>query len=195
MTDRQEFLDRFAQSRAAQWAAFAWGLAEATLFFIVPDVLLTAIACRSLRASLKASCAAVAGALLGVMIMYGVGYAAPETARAWLARLPAIHPPLIQSVQTQLTRKGLAALLLGPGMGIPYKIYAVECGARRSNELTFLLVSIPARGMRFVLSAVLANGIARLIAPWTRRRAPIETTILVLFWIGFYALYFAHFGW
>jgi membrane protein YqaA with SNARE-associated domain len=195
MTDQRQFLDRFAHSRAAQWAAFAWGLAEATLFFIVPDVLLTAIACRSLRAGLKASCVAVAGALLGGILMYGAGHAAPQTARAWLVRLPAIHPPLIQHVQMQLASHGLGAVLLGPALGIPYKIYAVEWGVGHGNELMFLVVSIPARGVRFVLSAVVANGIARLIAPWTRRRAPIETTILALFWIGFYALYLAHFGW
>ena len=54
-------LDRFVHGRAATLCAFAWGFAEATLFFFVPDVLLTLIACRSLRASLKATTASILG--------------------------------------------------------------------------------------------------------------------------------------
>src|ERR1043166_3843539 len=125
MTDQRQVLDRFAHSRAAQWAAFAWGRAEATLFFIVPDVLLTAIACRSLRAGLKASCVAVAGALLGGILMYGAGHPARLTARVCLIRLTAIHPPVIQDVHMQLASLGLGAVLPGPALGIPYKLYAV----------------------------------------------------------------------
>ena len=78
-------LDRFVDGRAAQIVAFAWGFAEATLFFIVPDVPLTGVGCRSLRAGLKAMSAALVGALLGGMLMYNAGAAAPETTIAELS--------------------------------------------------------------------------------------------------------------
>jgi len=45
-------------------AAFLWGLAEATCFFIVPDVLLSFIALRRLRTALLCCGLALAGALL-----------------------------------------------------------------------------------------------------------------------------------
>ena len=195
MTNNPQPLDRFAHSWAAQFAAFAWGLAEATLFFIVPDVLLTLIGCRSIRASLKASGFAILGALLGGIIMYGSASIAPYTTRSWLTQLPAIHPPLIERVESQLATHGLGAVLLGPTLGIPYKIYAAEWGARHGNQAMFLLISIPARGFRFVLGALVAGGMARLLAPWTQRRARIEVAIHALLWIGFYAFYFVRFGW
>jgi membrane protein YqaA with SNARE-associated domain len=182
-------------SRAAQVAAFLWGLAEATVFFIVPDVFLTVAACRSLRASMEACGWALGGALLGGAIMYTAGRNHPEYARDWLKRVPAIDAKLIQRVQMQESEQGLWAVLIGPTVGIPYKIYAVEWGARQENLPAFLLVSIPARGIRFLFSSLVAAGIARLLAPWTRRRPQIELTILAVWWIGFYAFYFSHFGW
>ena len=188
-------LDRWIHHPLAPWLAFAWGLAEATWFFIVPDVALTVIGCRSLRAGSKACAAALAGALVGGAFMYQAGSAAPEMARAWIGNVPAIRPPLIERVQAQLNERGLGALLIGPTLGIPYKIYAVESGARAVGLRPFLAVSIPARGIRFLLSLLLANGIARLIAPWTKRRPKTELTILAGFWAVFYTYYFVHFGW
>jgi hypothetical protein len=195
MNGGQYSLDRFVQDRAAQLAAFGWGLAEAMVFFIVPDVLLTAIGCRSIRAALKATGFAILGALLGGLIMYWFAAVSPETSRALLTHVPAIHPRLIEDVRSRLSERGLIAVLFGPAGGVPYKIYAVEWGVRHGNLPLLLLISIPARGIRFLFSILLTGGICRLIAPWTKRRVQTEMAILALFWVVFYAFYFAHFGW
>lgn len=187
-------LDEFARTRRALALAFAWGVAEATFFFIVPDVLLTLIACRALKPALKATTAALVGAILGGTLMYAIGRLDPVTARAFLDHIPAISPALIARVASQISENGLWAVLLGPMKGIPYKIYAVEWGARAGSPVEFLLISIPARYIRFFLAAVLARGIARLIEPLTHHRAPTEMLILACLWIGFYVFYFTRFG-
>ncbi len=195
MNGGQHPLDRYAHGPGARFSAFVWGLAEATVFFIVPDVLLTAIGCRSIRAAVKATGFAILGALLGGLIMYWLAAVSPETSQAGLTHVPAINPPLIESVRSQLSERGLVAVLFGPAKGVPYKIYAVEWGVRHGNLPLFLLITIPARGIRFLFSILLADGICRLIGPWTKRQVQTEMIILALFWIVFYALYFAHFGW
>ena len=187
--------DRFARGAIAQWGAFAWGVAEATAFFIVPDVWLSSIGCRSIRKGLRATTWAILGALVGGLIMYGIARHTPDSARQFLTHIPAIHPPLLERVQSQISDRGCIAVLLGPTEGIPYKIYAVEWGARRNDAVTFALITIPARGIRFALSVLLSGGIGRLLAPWTKRRANVELTILILFWVTFYTFYFIHFGW
>jgi membrane protein YqaA with SNARE-associated domain len=187
-------LDELASSRAALILAFVWGLAEATFFFIVPDVLLTLIACRKLRPALNATFAALAGALAGGAFMYAFGTREPDTAHVFLTHVPAITPALLTRVTGQISEGGLLALLLGPLKGIPYKIYAVEWGARRGTFIGFLLISVPARFVRFFLAALAARVIARLIQPLTHHRAVIETSILAAVWITFYTFYFARFG-
>lgn len=182
-------------SPAAQLTAFCWGLAEATIFFIVPDVLLSIIACRSVRAGWKALLHALLGALLGGLMMYGFGRAAPAATRNVLIHVPAIHSSLVERVHIQMSSHPVAAVLAGPLIGIPYKIYAVESGAQHNGLLGFMLISIPARGLRFVLTILVAGGVARLLAPWTQRSPAIELLILSLFWTAFYTFYFMHFGW
>ena len=187
-------LDDFASSRAALVLAFAWGLAEATFFFIVPDVLLTLIACRALKPAVNATVATLAGALIGGALMCALGSSDAQFARIALDRIPAISPELIARVGDQIDQSGFLAVMFGPIKGIPYKIYAVEWGARHDNLLTFLLISIPARYIRFLLAAAAARIIARLIEPLTRHRATIEASILALVWLGFYTFYFTRFG-
>jgi membrane protein YqaA with SNARE-associated domain len=188
-------LDRFVCSRSATAAGFAFGLAEATLFFIVPDLLLTMLACRALRPALKATLAALAGALIGGAIMFTLGANSPNDARSLLDLVPGINPSLIAAVEAQVRDRGLIAMMLGPIKGIPYKIYAVEWGARRGSFTDFLMVSIPARGVRFLLTAVAARIIARILEPLTRHRARTEMVLLALFWIVLYSFYFARVGW
>src|SRR6185295_14961605 len=94
--------DRFAASRAALWFAFAWGVAEASFFFIVPDVLLTLIACRAFKPAFKATLAALAGALIGGAAMCAFGMRSPDDARAFLDYVPAINPNLIKRVARQI---------------------------------------------------------------------------------------------
>jgi membrane protein YqaA with SNARE-associated domain len=188
-------LDAFISSRATLALAFAWGLAEATFFFIVPDVLLTLIACRTLRSAMKATATALLGALAGGALMYAFGSRDPDSARAFLDHVPAISPALITRVAAQISESGLVAVLLGPLRGIPYKIYAVEWGAQNRSLVALLLISIPARYVRFFLASVAARGIARLIEPLTHHRAAIEMVILAVIWMAFYCYYFAHFGW
>ena len=75
--------------------ALAWGFAEATLFFIVPDVLLTLVATTDGRLALVACLFAVCGALLGGALMYAWGAEDAVGAKAVLERLPAVHATMI----------------------------------------------------------------------------------------------------
>ncbi len=187
--------DRFSASRAALWFAFAWGIAEASFFFIVPDVLLTLIACRAFKPALKATLAVLAGALAGGAAMYAFGMRSPDEATAFLDYVPAINSNLIERVARQINEHGLIAVMIGPLKGIPYKIYAVEWGAQGRSLIGFLLISIPARYIRFFLATVVARLIARVIEPVMHRRANIEIMIIAGFWVAFYGFYFLRFGW
>ena len=187
--------DQLVTGRAALATAFVWGLAEAICFFIVPDVLLTLIATRSLRSAMKATMAALAGALVGGALVVVFAHASPDAARAFLLHIPGINAHLLERVAGQVDERGLLAVLIGPLKGIPYKIYAVEWGTRGGALFSFLLISIPARWLRFALAAIVTRIIVRLIEPLTHHRASIEWLLLAVIWTAFYTFYFARFGW
>ena len=169
-------------------AGAVWGAAEATLFFIVPDVLITFVATRRLGRAVMVSLAATAGAVAGGLAMYMWGRHDAAGATAALAHVPAVTTKMLARVASQLQAGGVSALFLGPLTGAPYKIYAVESGAAGMSAVGFLLISVPARLARFALLAVLTAAVRqRLLSRWPQRKVDALTTVS---WAIFYAAYF-----
>jgi membrane protein YqaA with SNARE-associated domain len=173
------------------WALIAsalWGFAEATLFFLVPDVILSAIAIHDWRLALWACLAATGGALAGGALMYRQGQRPGVPVRALLLRIPGIGPAMLARVAGEVGARRFAALLLGPLSGTPYKLYAVESGRQRLPFGPFLAVSVPARIVRFLAvtfgSAWLAHGAFPDLAE------PARYAAWAVAWSVFYAWYF-----
>jgi membrane protein YqaA with SNARE-associated domain len=178
-----------AAPRRTNGIALIWGLAEATVFFIVPDVFLSWLALRSYRRALIACLWVVAGALLGGLAIWHLGSGQAEEMRTFYVALPAIDASMIQSVQQQLDADGLIALFLGPISGTPYKLYALEAGQLGIRWETFVLVSFPARLIRFVLVSVVIGAISQALA--SRCSLKNRQVLLAVSWAGFYAWYFS----
>jgi membrane protein YqaA with SNARE-associated domain len=173
--------------------AAAWGFAEATLFFVVPDVHLTALALRDVRAGLWASLWAAAGALAGGALMWAWGAGAPEVAAATLERVPAVGQAMRARVHLELVEQGWAAVLLGPTSGTPYKLYAATSGALGMSLGGLLAITVPARLVRFAGLVLLAGAIARgPLADWSPRR---RRALHLSGWAVFYAVYFVAVDW
>jgi membrane protein YqaA with SNARE-associated domain len=170
--------------------AGVWGLAEAILFFLVPDVWLTRLAItRSYRYSIKACLAAVSGALLGGVVMVVWSGLDAGTAQGLVLSLPAISESMAGEVQRQLASGNPLVLLHGAFSGIPYKLYAVYVTESDIPLWLFLLAAAPARLVRFVLTVTLAHWLARLLEPYLGRK------LLLRLWGGFWVLFYCAFWW
>lgn len=172
------------------FTAVLWGFAEATLFFVVPDVLLTFIAVQDRRRALLACGGAVAGALAGGVLMYLWGSIDPRGALTVLDAVPAIGPAMIEEVRASLERAGATAIFLGPLTGTPYKIYAVMTGSMGTSLPLFLLVSLPARSLRFV-ALTLVTAWASRQHPFRRWSVTRKRLLLSVLWLVFYIGYLA----
>jgi membrane protein YqaA with SNARE-associated domain len=168
--------------------AAAWGFAEATLFFLVPDVILSAIAIADWRLALWGCLAATGGAMAGGALMHRAGRRDDGPLRDLFLRLPGIGPAMLERVAHQVGSRGFLAVLLGPLYGTPYKLYAAEAGRRRMSLAGLMLVTVPARLLRFVAVTLLAAWLAHGVAP----AIPQETkyAIWAVAWTVFYAAYF-----
>lgn len=168
-------------------AAF-WGFAEATLFFIVPDVYLSAVGLRDLRKALWACLYALAGALVGGFVMYHWGASDNAGALEVLHRIPAISDKMSLWVKTDLAEKGVWAVFLGPLFGVPYKLFAAQAASSGLGLIPFLLISVPARLIRFVVVTLLVRFLVdRLVkSPSLSRKLIVH----VAGWSCFYLFYF-----
>ena len=177
-------------------AAAAWGLAEATLFFIVPDVLLTWLAAFRPRVAWPAVAACLAGALSGGVVMYLAAADAPGRMRAPARRRAGGEQRPRGGDRSGARGPTTAARCCGPGSpAVPYKILAVESGAQERGLVTFLGWSVPARLSRWVLIVLLARGVAGAVRARVSQPDRVLWTLWAAGWGIVYLVYFAVMGW
>ena len=139
------------------FGAVAWGIAEATFFFFVPDILLTLAVFRlDLRQALMLAVIAAVSASLAGIAMWTWGHCDIAFARHAMLFIPGIGPDLLARAARELQTDWPLHLVTGAMTGVPYKLYAVEAGARGLNPWLFALMSVPARLGRFALTIAVA---------------------------------------
>jgi len=176
------------QTKSADRIAFTWGLAEAVLFFVIPDVFLTLLAIRiGLGAAWRASLLATAGAVTGGLVMYVWAAFDPVSVFTVMNLLPGIDGAMIEQVRRQTADLGTDALLGGPWQGIPYKLYAAASGELSLGALSLIVWTIPGRLARFGVSIVVASYLRWFFGRWVSPRQMVIAWALV--WSAVYAGY------
>lgn len=172
------------------WWAFAWGLAEATFFFIIPDVLTSRLVLQKPRLGFAACFSSLAGALLGGWLLFWVGH--DPSVRVTLIQamdwLPGITPALVGKAGEGLMQHGLSALFTGVLAGIPYKLYALQAAWAGADFVAFMQVSLFARLSRFFL----VTGLSWFVGSKLLSNLSLTTRLRIHTgsWLVFYTGYF-----
>jgi hypothetical protein len=181
--------ERTSHARDAA-AGAAWGFAEGTLFFIVPDVLLTRTALASPRRALGQCLATVMGAVLAGLLLYAWASADPGAARRAVAAVPWVRASMFETAGAALATAPLPGMLRGAVTGLPYKVFAVEAPPRLGLA-AFLGFTVLARLPRFVLATAFAAAVAALLRRWPGLGLPTLHGLHAVSWVGFYGYYWS----
>jgi membrane protein YqaA with SNARE-associated domain len=182
-------MDLRAQPKDGRWLGFIWGIAEASVFFVVPDVLLSWTALSSTRRAARQALFATAGAVLGGALLFTFAVRDPSAAERTVLAVPFVSHAMLDTASDDLAKAGLWGLVRGSGKGVPYKLYAVSA-APRASLAAFVAASVPARLWRFLAAVLLTSGIAH----WSARRGVHLRTlqrIHLVGWALFYAWYWS----
>ena len=120
---------RMMRIRQANAIASLWAFAEATVFIIVPDVLLSWLALRSFKRGLIACLFALLVSLIGGATMWLWAKNNPDSARAIVESLPAISRAMISKRST--ADCGVRTYSPLPGTSRGYSLQDLRCGSRR----------------------------------------------------------------
>ncbi|HET9840046.1 MAG TPA: hypothetical protein VFR84_17600 [Candidatus Angelobacter sp.] len=175
------------------WTGFLWGFAEATLFFVVPDVLLTFVALYSPRRSLKLIATILAGALAGGTLMFYLGARNAGSAEAAVLHVPFVSTAMFEKTHRGFEHDGIWILARAPGNGIPYKVYCVQA-SRYAHWSRFIVVSILARLERFAPFWLLSVAIGLAFRQRIQRKPLIPALAHISLWIAGYAWYWSRIG-
>lgn len=171
--------------------ALAWGLAEATVFFILPDAWLTRVALRDFRRALAVSLWACAGALIGATALWALAHSNHDHTQMLLNtadRLPGIsRDHMVRSAQA-LHAHGMVAVGAGALLGQPYKLFAIHAGAQDLALAPFLAISALAILARLGCGCTIAWLASRALG---EKRIDLALRLHAWLWMGAYAAYFA----
>ena len=85
--------------------------------------------------------------------------------------------------------QGAMAIFIGSLQGIPYKTYAIQAAPIFGRSLLyFILVSIPARLIRFLGSVFCTHVLFSILLK--NSSLPYKMGVLTLFWLVLYTVYF-----
>jgi len=169
---------------------FLWGFAEGTLFFIIPDLLITFVALFSFKQSLKQLGVVLAGSLLGGWLLFSLATRDYTAIRRAVDGVPFVTPRMFEATQRNYETSGLWTLGQGPLSGIPYKVFAVEAPGH-APLLSFLLASIPGRLERLVLPWALFAAAGLWLKKRIAKRPVWVVAAHAIFWIAIYAYYWS----
>ncbi|MBX3431309.1 MAG: hypothetical protein KF779_17115 [Hyphomonadaceae bacterium] len=175
---------------ALEIAAFVWGVAEATLFFIVPDVLLSYIGLkRGVKAAARASFIAAIGASVGGVIMYLWSANDAAVARQAVLAVPAISDAMAQRAEQAMAQNWFLAAFLGPLTSTPFKVFAIVAPHVGASLPAFALAAIVARLPRFLIVSIGVSLIGRALSRWLSERQLLW--LLIGAWLLFYVVFFS----
>lgn len=171
-------------------AAFVWGIAEGSLFFIVPDLVISLAALYSPGKALRHISAVVAGSLVAGTCLFLWSSFSPEAALDAVRHVPFVRSEMFSRVNSDIASFGAIALCKGPLSGIPYKIYAVLSPGSMPLSL-FLLVSIPARLERLLVSWIVFSMAGVLLKRFILHYPALGPGLHGIYWVIIYVLYWS----
>src|SRR5919197_459008 len=183
-----------ADERLALHAGFWWGLAEGTAFFIVPDVYISAAALFSLRAGAIAWAASIAGSLVAIVAIRILTALRGTDYLAFLDQIPGISNQLIQQVTAGVHDAGLPYTPFLVFGGVPLKLYGAAAFASGLSLGAVLAWTVFARIVRIAPTFLVAALTRGLLHRRIEARPGAWLAALTVFWVVFYAVYFARMG-
>lgn len=173
---------RFAGSPVGLVTVFAWAVAEALVWPLLPEVALAVLGVAAPRRAVRLALVAALGSLTGGALMYALA------AHGTVLPAPLTTGRMHATALAQLRSEGAGAVAHQPMSGIPYKVYGAAAGHTGVGLLPFLWASLPARSLRILAVGVLAGVFGTGLRRWRRWYPAYLFAFVVLFAAGLTAV-------
>ncbi|MGB7287890.1 MAG: YqaA family protein [Salaquimonas sp.] len=170
----------------ATWGLFGVSFAESSFFPIPPDIMLIPMVLAKKAKWFFLGSVCLAGSILGAYVGYFIGAELfDRIGRPILAFYGKENS--FQSVADWYNTWGGWGVLFAAVTPFPYKVLTIFSGATGLNLVTFTVVSIIGRGLRFYLVSYLLYRVGEPIQEFIEKRLGLMFTIAVVLLLGGFA--------
>lgn len=183
-----DWMMRMAASDRAPQALFWVAFVESSFFPIPPDVMLIPMCVANRLKSWWYAFVATVGSVIGGAFGYAIGYYLFESVGLPILKFYGKADSFGDFAQW-FNEWGVWILLIKGMTPFPYKVLTITAGVTHMPFLEFMIASIGARAMRFVLVAGLLYFFGAPIRDFIERRLSLVTTVFVIVLVsGFVAV-------
>jgi membrane protein YqaA with SNARE-associated domain len=190
VTDRVPFR-RLASLARSPWGIVvvaAWSFGEAIVVPVVPDVLLGLLVLVAPRRAVPLFLAAVAGSLLGSVVLWVLVVADPAAVRSVLLALPGLGPEVLADASGAVAGGDPRSTVL-VGMGTPLKAYTYAWALGPATPAAFAVAVVANRLTRVGPFVLVMAALGWLAPDWIRRHDRLVLAAYAAFWVGVYVIY------
>ncbi len=167
----------------ALWVLAAVSFAESSFFPIPPDVVLVPMTLANRAHARLYALVCTIASVLGGLVGYAIGALLYDTLGAWLISAYG-YGDSFEAFREAYAKWGAWIILIKGMTPIPYKIVTIASGFAGYDLLSFFVLSIITRGLRFFLEAELLRIYGEPIRDFIEKRLTLVTTGFVAAVIG-----------
>jgi len=169
--------------------AFLWGFAEATVFFIIPDVYITFVFLFSVRSGFIAIIWSIIGSIAGAVCIYLLHMLSYNYASV-LVMIPGITLKMITHGLQLFRQDVFPGFSTVPFSGIPYKIYVYSAARFSVPFYLFVVWTVIARIIRYAFPISVILIIQKFCKKNIKKHIRFWLLLFFAVWILFYTWYF-----
>ncbi|UQY80547.1 cytochrome B [Candidatus Hepatincola sp. Av] len=147
-------VDKYTQSKYSTYILFIVAFTESAFFVIPPDVLLIPMAFVRPNKAFFYALITTMGSVLGGAFGYALGYFVFNTIGQHIINYFGYQDKFLY-FENLYNHYGIVITFIAGFSPIPYKIATLSAGFVKANFISFIVVSIISRGLRFFLLAIL----------------------------------------
>ena len=141
-----QFMERFFESPSLNWLVFSWALAEAVMWFVIPEFLLFLVVFMKIRHRANLLIYDILGTIVGTIIGLFV-----HVSRDAMLQIPYVYEGMFTKVHDWFDDMGVWGLINQPFSGVPYKVFLNMAPEFGLNVLLFLLLALVLRIGRYAI--------------------------------------------
>ena len=141
-----QFIERFFESSSLNWLVLFWALAEALVWFVIPEFLLFLIIFMKVRHKANLLLYDIIGTIVGTLI--GVMFHLSISA---MLHIPYVYSGMFTKVHLWFSGMGIWGLVNQPFSGVPYKVFLNVAPEFGFNIVLFILLAIVLRVGRYAI--------------------------------------------
>lgn len=188
--DRDTLGDRWLPGGGSALVGALWGAAEASFFYLVPDVWLGLVVVRAPRHTWTTVAATAAGSMAGAALLRRATIDRPAEVDGWIGHVPGLLPGDLERAGRELDAQGSVAFLNGPFHGLPVKLYVHQASRRAIPSSEIVTMTALNRLERIVPFAIVIGLLTSPLRGFARRHPGLATALYTAAWTAFYVWYF-----